>query len=115
VRQTGTFREEARHSVCLAILFSFLSSFSIDIDCVSAIPLTVTRMALFRRRSAHALLILGNLIYLQFCIRALQGLVCTSDGRLLVETSTICYSGSHAYVVISRNHVDSVLLLSLDN
>lgn len=55
-------------------------------------------MALFRRRSSHALLILGNLVYLQFCIRALQGLVCT-NGRLRVEPSTICYGDKHVYAI----------------
>jgi hypothetical protein len=58
----------------------------------------VGRMKLWKRRSVHSLVILGAIVYLQFCIRSLQALNCTErNGKsvLLVEPSTQCYKGSH--------------------
>jgi len=58
----------------------------------------ITRPKIFKYRSIQAMIILGSVCYLQFCVRTFQGLNCIEQGgelRLKVELSTVCYQGEH--------------------
>ena len=50
-----------------------------------------------KRRAVHALILLGHLVYLQMCIRVLEGLRCIdANGTqvLAIQLNIPCYTGT---------------------
>eukprot|EP00456_Euglypha_rotunda_P079486 TRINITY_DN763_c0_g1_i10.p1 TRINITY_DN763_c0_g1~~TRINITY_DN763_c0_g1_i10.p1 ORF type:complete len:1178 (-),score=130.33 TRINITY_DN763_c0_g1_i10:10-3168(-) len=64
----------------------------------------ISRFKVFKRRLVHAMIILGCICYLQFCLRAFQGLTCNNVNgslRLRVELNVTCYSSEHLATAVA--------------